>query len=108
MNLLHITTAPVADGVLGICIAGEVDMATAGQVTDAVHTALAAGPREVHVDMAAVPFLDSSGIRMLLQAQREASEQGIVLRVVNPHRRVVEVLDVTGLLDLLQDGPAPT
>jgi hypothetical protein len=38
---------------------------------------------------------------------REAAEQGIVLRVVNAHRRVAKVLDVTGLLELLQDGALP-
>jgi anti-anti-sigma factor len=63
VNLQQITTAPVAEGVMGVCIAGEVDMATAPRVTDAVRTALATGPREVHVDMAAVTFLDSSGIQ---------------------------------------------
>ena len=44
MSLLQITTAPVAEGVMGVCIAGEIDMATIEQVIDAVHTALAAGP----------------------------------------------------------------
>ena len=104
MNILHITTAPVADGVMGVCVAGEVDMETAEQVTDAVRTALAGRPREVHVDMAAVTFMDSSGIRTLLQAHREAAEQQVVLRVVNAHHRVAKVLDITGLLELMQDG----
>ena len=72
-----------------------------------MHTAFAARPREVHVDMAAVAFLDSSGIRMLLQVHREAAEQGIVLRVVNAHQRVTRILDLTGLLELMQDGAFP-
>ena len=42
MNMLQITTAPVAEGVMGVCIAGEIDMSTTEQVIDAVHTALAA------------------------------------------------------------------
>ena len=108
MNILQITTVPVADGVTGVCIAGEVDMTTAPQVSDAVQTALAARPREVHLDMAAVTFLDSSGIRTLFQAHREAAEQGSVLRVVNAHRRVTTVLKITGVLNLLQDGVVPS
>lgn len=107
MNLLQITIAPVADGVMGVCIAGEIDLSTTEQVADAVHTAMAGRPREVHVDMAAVTFLDSSGIRILLQAHREAAEQGIGLRLVHAHRRVTEVLDLTGLRELLQDGAVP-
>ena len=105
--MLSITTAPVADDIMGVCVAGEVDMETAEQVADAVRTALAVRPREVHVDMAAVTFLDSWGIRMLLRAHREAAEQQVVLRVVNAHRRVMKVLEVTGLLALLQDGAFP-
>jgi anti-sigma B factor antagonist len=105
--MLSITTAPVADGVMGVCIAGEIDMATAPQVTDAVRTALAVRPSAVHVDLAAVTFLDSSGIRTLLQAQNEAAEQRIVLRVVNAHPRVAHVLELTGLLEILQDDTLP-
>lgn len=107
MNMLHIITDPVGDGIMGVCVAGEVDMETAPQVTDAVRTALATRPREVQIDMASVTFLDSSGIRTLLQAQSEAAEQGAVLRVVNAHRRVTKVLDLTGVLQLLQDGNYP-
>ena len=92
---------------MGVCIAGEIDLATIEQVIDAVHTALAARPREVHVDMAAVTFLDSSGIRILLQVHREAAEQQVVLRVVNAHQRVTKILEITGLLELMQDGAFP-
>jgi anti-sigma B factor antagonist len=104
--MLAITTAPVADGVMGVCIAGEIDTETAEQVAAAVREASTAGPREVHIDMAAVTFLNSSGIRTPLQAQREAAEQGVVLRVVGAHRRVARVLGITGILHLLQDGPS--
>ncbi len=107
MNMLNITTAPVADGVIGVCIAGEIDMATAPQVTDAVRTALTAHPSVVHIDLAAVTFLDSSGIRTLLQAQNEAAEQRVVLRVINAHPRVAHILDLTGLLEILQDDTLP-
>ena len=107
MTMLHITTAPTADGLMGVCVAGEIDMETAPQVTDAVRAAVAAGPREVQVDMAAVTFLDSSGIHMLLRARREAAECGVALRVVKAHRSVVRVLQITGLLSLFQDGTLP-
>jgi hypothetical protein len=41
MTMLSIITAPVAGGVMDVCVADEVDMVTAEQVTDAVRTALA-------------------------------------------------------------------
>ena len=105
--MLQITTAPTADGVTEVCVAGEIDMETAPQVTDAVRAAITAGPRAIQVDMAAVTFLDSSGIEMLLHVRSEAAGQGIRLCVVNAHRRVTRALTITGLLDLLQDGNFP-
>ena len=107
MNLLHITTEKLADSVMGVCIAGEIDMATAEQVADAIHTVFTERPREIRHDMAAVTFMDSAGIRMLLRTRREVVEQQAELRVVNAHRRVIRILDLTGLLELFQDSTIP-
>ncbi len=98
------TTALVDEGVMGVCVAGEVDLDTAGQVANAVRNAVATGPREVHLDMAAVTFLDSSGIRTLLHAQEAAAEQKVVLRVVKAHRRGRTGPRPHRRVALLQDG----
>ena len=97
MKDLQITTQPESAGIVRLRIAGEVDMATAPQITDA---------RQVRLDLAEVTFLDSTGIRTLLLAQRDAADHGVVLRVVDAHHRVVRVLELTGALETLRDGPA--
>ncbi len=104
MNDLQITTQPDGPGILRIRVAGEVDMATAPQITDAARDAVTTEVREVRLDLAEVTFLDSTGIRTLLFAQRDAAEQGVLLRVVDAHHRVVRVLEITGALETLRDG----
>ncbi len=107
MNELKNTTRPDGDRIVRVRVAGEVDMANATQISDAMQNAIAAGAREVRLDLAEVTFLDSTGIRNLLVAQRDAADHGVPLRVVDAHHRVVLVLEITGVLETLQNGPAP-
>ncbi|UQU62493.1 STAS domain-containing protein [Couchioplanes caeruleus] len=49
------------------------------------------------IDMSAVTFLDSSGLGMLVAAQRAAAAQGIALQLQKPGPMVRMVLEVTNL-----------
>ncbi|MEV4281884.1 STAS domain-containing protein [Actinoplanes xinjiangensis] len=106
MNDLTITTSTGSTGSTRVRIAGEIDIATAPHITDTVHDTLAAGAREVLLDMADVTFLDSTGIGAQLHTKHAAVDQDVTLRLVDPNPRVVRVLQLTGLLDVLQDGAA--
>jgi anti-sigma B factor antagonist len=50
------------------------------------------------VDLAAVTFLDSTGIGVLVRARNRAVTSGAALTVVNFHRPVRRVFDDTGVL----------
>jgi anti-sigma B factor antagonist len=56
---------------------------------------------EVRVDMAEVTFLDSTGIRALVQGYRTAQTRGSGLYVVGAQQWVAKVLEVTGVGPLL-------
>jgi anti-anti-sigma factor len=61
----------------------------------------------VDVDMGAVTFLDSSGIGVLIAAQRAAKARGTELMVVNPGamtRMVLQIAHLDGIL--VRDEPA--
>ncbi|MFD7989747.1 STAS domain-containing protein [Kitasatospora indigofera] len=51
---------------------------------------------ELMVDLAAVTFCDSIGLRALLQARIEAERRGTTLRLANPTKAVARVLEITG------------
>ena len=50
----------------------------------------------VVVDLAGVAFIDSTGLRMLLDAKAELEAQGRTLRVVNPTSAARLLFDTTG------------
>ena len=88
-----------------VTVRGEVDMHTAGQVVDAVEEVAGTAV----VDLSAVTFIDSRGIRGLLQAQRALRERGDELILRDPSSSVRRVLELTGMTDVFpveDDGPA--
>ena len=87
-----------AGGRTRVVVAGEVDIATADELGRAARDALAAGP--VLLDLSAVTFLDSSGIR-LLNGLLEDREQRDADLLIDPRLQdsVAQVLRLTGMLD---------
>jgi anti-sigma B factor antagonist len=88
-----------------ITVSGELDLATAPQL-EAVFEALDPAPSErVLLDLEAVTFLDSSGIRALVRAKRRLDGIGAPLVVdgISPAAR--QVLEISGVLDLLSEAP---
>ena len=94
------------DGTVHIELAGDIDYTNSSAAVTAVRAALTApGPTLVCVDLAAVTFLDSSGIRVLVVANQLAGTLGAAFEVFGPNRNVFEQLRITGLVDLLGIAP---
>ena len=85
---------------VSVKVTGDIDLATADKVGEAVSDALTKGD-EVWVDLSAVTFLDSTGIRALVQGHRKAAAQGARLYVHGAQQWVAKVLEVTGVGPLL-------
>jgi len=83
-----------------IYLEGDLDMRAEERVVTEIESVLAGPQRDVMVDLSAVPFLDSSGIRALLRGREAAQRRGVVLTVRNPRRIVEEVLRMTGVAAL--------
>ena len=82
-----------------VTVRGEVDLATAPELESCVSRALEGAPSAVILDLAALNFIDSSGLRVLvtLAGAATASGSSIALRNVPSHAQ--RVLDLTGLAD---------
>ena len=59
------------DGAVVLTVSGEVDMLSAPQLAEAVHTALETRPAAVIVDLSKVDFLASAGMTVLVSALDE-------------------------------------
>jgi anti-sigma B factor antagonist len=70
-----------ANGRVRIAVRGELDLATAGQLEEAIARA---DGRPLLVDLRGLSFMDSTGVRILLQASDDASRTGAELGFVMP------------------------
>jgi anti-sigma B factor antagonist len=84
-----------------IALAGELDLHGAGQL-DAELRGLLAGPvTSIEIDAARLDFVDSSGLRSVLQARSEAEAAGASFRIASVSPAVSRVIEIAGLADLL-------
>jgi anti-sigma B factor antagonist len=83
-------------------LSGEVDAHTAPMLA----TAMAGLPAAVvTVDMADVSFMDSSGLRVLMEATTRARDAGGDLLVAHPSAAVARLVEISGLGEQLRlDG----
>ncbi len=79
-------------------VAGDVDIATAGSMADAVLAALADAPTPgVVLDFTNVGFMDSSGLRAVLDISRRLEGGTHSLVLLSPNRPVRKLLSLAGL-----------
>jgi anti-anti-sigma factor len=98
-----ITTRPTPETVR-VYLAGEIDLATAGQLRVALLEAIAAAEpgAEVRVDLTRVDFLDAIGVGVLLRSRQAAQDAGVTFSVHNPQGIVQRIIEVLGLVDLFE------
>lgn len=92
-----------------VSVSGEIDLYTSPRLHGELAAALAeSGPVQIVVDMSGVGFCDSTGMNVLLAAQRRAQERGGDLELAAPRPAVRKILQVTGLESVFTvlDDPA--
>ncbi|MBO4207580.1 STAS domain-containing protein [Micromonospora echinofusca] len=97
---LSITAQRTADEAV-LCLAGEIDMLTAAQLTTAVNELLAEPPPRIVLDLGGVTFCDSQGLGTLVVLSRKASHAQSLLVLTNVGHFLLRVLDITGLRSAL-------
>ncbi|MPZ26300.1 MAG: SigB/SigF/SigG family RNA polymerase sigma factor [Micromonosporaceae bacterium] len=92
-----------------LVIRGELDLASAPQLRQALSQALAAARCDVVVDVSQVRFADCTAVGVLLQVRRQAEASGRILRVAGAHGVVLDLLEIAGVAKRLgvYDQPAP-
>lgn len=89
----------IADGPLGpvIALSGEIDMAAVESVDERIRERVDGLAGTVVIDLRAVGFMDSSGLRLVLRLDRDMRERGGRLVVVRGGRRVARVMELSGV-----------
>ena len=77
-------------------LSGELDLSSAGSLEDEIRRVESLGAREIVVDLSALSFIDSVGLRTFRDAQSRSREQGR-LSFQRPTGHVERVLALTGM-----------
>ncbi|MGH9186811.1 MAG: STAS domain-containing protein [Acidimicrobiales bacterium] len=85
------------DGSFVIVARGDIDVASAPRLREAVIDALGRGHRHMVIDLDAVDFLDSTGLGVLVGALKRVRTLGGDLHLVCNQTRILKVFDITGL-----------
>ena len=78
-------------------VGGEVDTATGEALQRELLAIVRVRPRHLGLDLSAVDFLDSSGLRALLVVQQAVVSRGRQVRVVGSTPMIDRLLEITGL-----------
>ena len=76
---------------------GELDVATAAGLQTALETARGRGALRLIADLAAVTFLDSAALGVIVTSARKLRMNGGELVIVTDDPRIVRVFELTGL-----------
>lgn len=99
---MQVGTRNTGPGQVTLAVIGELDMASAARWDRTLDEVLRRpGVVEIVVDLAEVPYLDSTGVGSLLRGAAEAVGRGAALRVANARPVVARVLRITAVDGLL-------
>jgi len=81
--------------------AGEIDLATVGQLQTELDTLIEANFARIVIDLRGVEFLDSTALHALLCANTRAEQDGWQLAIIPGPRAVQRVFEITRAIDHL-------
>ena len=84
---------------LTIALSGRLDTTTAPKLETELKQNIS-GVEELVLDLAALEYLSSAGLRVLLSAQKVMNRQGC-MAVRNVNEVIMEIFEVTGFVDVL-------
>lgn len=94
------TIEKIAEGKkLTIALSGRLDTTTAPELETELKQNIS-GVEELVLDLAALEYLSSAGLRVLLSAQKVMNRQGSMV-VRNANEIIMEIFEVTGFVDVL-------
>lgn len=106
---LEIRTSEIDDGWTSISVEGEIDIATAEQLQESIDEVLGESNRHLVVDLRATAFMDSTGLRTLVMADRRFKDAQRSFAIVVQGGPVSRLIELSGLrsaltvLDSLED-----
>jgi anti-sigma B factor antagonist len=99
-STFFVTVRPESDRVV-VLAQGELDVATVPLLEHEVRALRAAGSASIVLDLRELTFMDSTGVRLLLQLDAEARSGELSFAILDCEGPVRRVLALTGVADRL-------
>jgi anti-anti-sigma factor len=90
-----------------IVVSGELDIASAPELEQALDQIRPDVTKLVIVDLRALEFMDSTGLSIIVRAHQRLSEDGCELTLIKGPPQVQRLLDLTGVADRVRLGSEP-
>jgi anti-sigma B factor antagonist len=101
---MKITTSVTQNRIVLLEVEGAVDAHTAFGLGETLTSFLAKGHSQFLLDASHTEYLSSTGLRLLIEAWREARQLGGEVRVFGANAQVRRVIELSGFEDLLYLG----
>jgi anti-anti-sigma factor len=95
-----------ADGYELLAVEGEIDIATSPRLIAALNEVVTDTSGAVLVDLSGVEFMDSTGLALLVRAQRRLSRRRRGFAVVCPDGPVRRIFELTDMVQTLHVRPS--
>src|ERR671930_1373091 len=96
------TTAQIGADAYVVSVTGELDIATAGKLSEELERTSNLGARRLIVDLVGLTFIDSVALGVLTEEARRLRADGGVCVVVSQDPRILRVFEITGLDRIFQ------
>lgn len=97
MHGLTITSSRLPNGWVSIAVGGEVDLASVGDLEHAIDNCFSDDAKRLVVDLSESSFMDSTGLKALVMANRRFDESGRSFAVAVPGGPVARLIDLSGI-----------
>jgi anti-sigma B factor antagonist len=84
---------------------GEIDLHVSPEVAESLRTMIAKKPKCVVVDLSRVPYLDSSGLAVLIEGMQNAQEYGGKFALAGVQESVQHIFEIARLDQVFQIFP---
>jgi len=94
-------TSTTIDGASAtIALTGTLTVASTSRL-EAAFADLPEDATDITLDLTELEYVASAGLRVIVSQAKKVGQNGGSLRITNPNDEVMEVFDVTGLVDIL-------
>ena len=84
-----------------VALIGNLTVATTPDL-EAAFAGLPEDVIDITLDLSQLDYVASAGLRVIVSQDKKVHQSGGSVRLMNPNEEVMEVLDVTGLVDILE------